>query len=172
MDMPFEQGKEGECMLNFDIAILDSLHTKWRTTPHRSKFEYYCKHVNTKYWEIYRTSLMEAQAHIRTPMPHMARKAISLMRTRSHMLKIETDGWLKIDASKRICTACTMQAPEDEAHVTLECPAYTHIRDNFQPLLSGCSTFADLLSKTDPSPTALGTYLTRILEHHQTLIPP
>lgn len=169
VDMPIEEGKEGECMLNFDIAILDSLHTKWRTTTHRSKFEYYCKHVNPKYWEIYRTNLMEAQTHIRTPMPHMARRAISLMRTRSHMLKIETEGWLKIDASKRICTSCTMQAPEDEAHVTLECPEYAHIRANFQPLLSGCSTFADLLSKADPSPTALGTYLTRILEHHKTL---
>lgn len=169
VDMPIEEGKEGEYMLNFDMALLDCLHTKWRTTQHRSKFEYYCKHVNPQYWEGYRANPMEAQAHIRTPMPHMARRAISLMRTRSHMLKIETEGWLKIDASKRTCTSCTMQAPEDEAHVTLECPEYAHIRANFQPLLSGCTTFADLLSKTAPSPTALGTYLSRILEHHKTL---
>ena len=70
----------------------------------RSKFDYYCKHANTNYWETFKTSLMEAQDHIQTPMPHKARRAISLMRTRSHMLKIETDGWLKTDASKKICT--------------------------------------------------------------------
>lgn len=168
-DMPIVKGKEGECMLNFEIALRDCLHNKWRTTTHRSKFEYYCKHINTKYWELYRTSKPEAQVHIQTPMPHMARKAITLMRTRSHLLKIETGGWLKIDAQKRICTSCTMRALEDEAHVTLECPAYAHIRANFQQLIHGCHTLAELLSKTDPSPTALGTYLARILEHHKTL---
>ena len=46
VDMPFERGEESEHLLNFDIAILDSLHTKWQTTIHRSKFEYYCKYVN------------------------------------------------------------------------------------------------------------------------------
>ena len=89
---PIDKGKEGEYMLTFDIAILDALHTKWQTTTHRSKFDYYCKSVNTKYWEQYKMSQPEAQAHICTPMPHMARRAISLMRTRSHMLKIETGG--------------------------------------------------------------------------------
>ena len=28
MDKPIVQGKEGECMLKFNIAILESLHTK------------------------------------------------------------------------------------------------------------------------------------------------
>ena len=170
VDMQIHEGKEGEHMLNFDIAILDALHTKWKMTIHRSKFEYYCKHVNTQYWEHYKTSQPEAQIHIRTPMPHMARRAISLMRTRSHILKVETGGWLKIDAQKRICNFCDMQAIEDEAHVTLRCPTYEHIRCNFQQLTLGCHTFEDLLSKTDPSPTALGTFLTRILEYHKTLM--
>ncbi len=170
VDMPIDKGKEGEHMLNFDIAILDALHIKWQTTIHRSKFDYYCKYVNTKYWEHYKTSQPEAQVHIRTPMPHMARRAISLMRTRSHMLKVETGGWLKIDAQKRTCKFCDMQAIEDEAHVTLRCPAYEHIRVNFQQLILGCHTFADLLSKTNPSPTALGTFLTRILEYHKILM--
>ena len=120
-------------------------------TTHRSKYEYYSKHVNPQYWESYKTSQSEAQEHIRIPMPHMARRAITLMRTRSHMLKIETGGWLKIDANKRICTSCNMQAIEDEAHVTLKCPAYEHIRTNFQQLMQGCNTFADLLLKTKPN---------------------
>ena len=102
-------------------------------------------------------------------MPYMARKAITLMRTRSHMLKIETGGWLKIDATKRICTSCNMQAIEDEAHVTLTCPAYEHIRADFQQLIKGYTTFADLLLQIEPSPTALGTYFTRVLEHHKTI---
>lgn len=74
----------------------------------------------------------EAQPHI---MPHMARRAISLMLTRSHMLKVETGGWLKIDAHKRTCISCNMQAIEDEEHITLRCPAYEHIRADFQPLI-------------------------------------
>ena len=100
-------------------------------------------------------------------MPYMARRAITLMRTRSHRLKIETGGWLKIDATKRLCKSCNMQVIEDEAHVALTCPAYEHIRADFQQLLKGCMTFADLLLRTEPSPTALGTYFTRILEHHR-----
>ena len=112
VNSPVEKGKEGECMLNFDIKIISHLHNKWQTHTHRSKFEYYCKHVNPRYWENYKTSHPAAQAHICTPMPYMARKAITLMRTRSHMLKIETGGWLKIDATKRICTSCNMQAIE------------------------------------------------------------
>ena len=76
IDMLIDKGKEGEYMLNFDIVILDCLHTKWRTTTHWSKFEYDRKHVNTRYWEIYNTSQPEVEVHIRTPMPHMARSHI------------------------------------------------------------------------------------------------
>ena len=59
---------------------------------------------------------------------------------------------------------------EDETHVTLECPAYTDIRADFQQLTQGCITLEDLLSKTGPSPTALGIYLASILEHHTLLM--
>mgnify|MGYP006999767929 CR=1 FL=1 len=110
------------------------------------------------------------QVHIRTPMSHRARRAITLMRTRSHMLKIETGGWLKMDASRRICTQCDMNAQEHETHVALECPAYAYIRADFQQLTHGCTTFEELLSKTDPSPTPLGIYLARLLEQHTALV--
>ena len=129
IDMPIDAGKQGECLLNFDIALLDQKSGK---RLHHSKYESYCKHVNPRYWEAYETSQPEAQAHIRIPMPHMARRAITLMRTRSHMLKIETGGWLKTDAQKRTCMFCNMQASEDEKHVALRCPAYKYIRANFQ----------------------------------------
>ena len=155
-------------MLNFELTALDSLRNKWKTTTHRSKFEYYCKHVHTKYWEAYKMS--ETQVHIRPPMCHRARRAITMMRTRSHKLKMETGGWLKIDASQRECTQCSLQKIEDETHVTLECPAYTDIRADFQQLTQGCITLEELLSKTDPSPTALGIYLANILEHHTLLM--
>ena len=168
VDMPIEAGKEGDSLLNFELTALNSLHNKWKTAPHKSKFEYYCKHIHTKYWETYKMS--ETQIHIRTAMCHRARRAITMMRTRSHMLKMETGGWLKIDASKRECTQCSLQRPEDETHVTLECPAYAHIRADFQQLTHGCTSFEELLSKTDPSPTVLGIYLASILEHHTLLM--
>ena len=40
VDMHLEQGEEGECMLKFDMALLHSLHLKWKNTPHGSKWEY------------------------------------------------------------------------------------------------------------------------------------
>ncbi|MCO5577182.1 hypothetical protein L7F22_031006 [Adiantum nelumboides] len=138
------------------MAILDALHMKWQIALHKSKFEYYCKYINKEYWKQYMTCVPQAQAHIRTPMPRNARRAITLMRTRSHMLKIEIGGWQQIDAKKRTCNVCDMKRPETEEHVTLECPAYTHIRDGFKPLLQGCTTLEELLTKTRPSPTALG----------------
>ena len=169
VDMHLEQGEEGECMLKFDMALLHSLHLKWKNTPHRSKWEYYCKNVNSKYWDAFSVNKPEAQSHICTPMPYKARHAITMMRTRSHMLKIETGGWLKMDKMQRTCTHCSMQALENEAHVTLECPAYAHIRADFQSLTQGCHTLEELLSRTTPLPTALGFYLFRILEHHTLL---
>ncbi|MCO5607655.1 hypothetical protein L7F22_061853 [Adiantum nelumboides] len=54
VDMPIEVGKEGDYMLNFELAALDNLHNKWMTATHRSKFEYYCKHIHTKNWESYK----------------------------------------------------------------------------------------------------------------------
>lgn len=62
VDMPIEVGKEGDTLLNFELTALDSVHNKWKTAPHRSKFEYYCKHIHTKYWETYKIS--ETQSHI------------------------------------------------------------------------------------------------------------
>ncbi|MCO5579547.1 hypothetical protein L7F22_033404 [Adiantum nelumboides] len=161
-----QEGEEAEHALKFDMAILDALHMKWQTALHKSKFEYYCKYINKEYWKQYMTCVPEAQAHIRTPMPRNARRAITLMRTRSHMLKIETGGWQQIDAKKRTCNVCDMKRPETEEHVTLECPAYTHIRDGFKPLLQGCTTLEELLTKTRPSPTALGMFFAHLLEHH------
>ncbi|MCO5555049.1 hypothetical protein L7F22_008589 [Adiantum nelumboides] len=167
--MQIEQGKEHEYMLNFDIAILQSLHEKWQNAMHRSKWEYYCKHINPKYWDNYKVSKPEAQPHVSTPMPYKARHAITMMRMRSHMLKIETGSWLKMDRNQRKCTACSMQAIEDEAHVTLECSAYTHIRADFQQVLRNCHTFEELLTKVTPTPAALGFFFHRILEHHTLL---
>ncbi|MCO5596511.1 hypothetical protein L7F22_050574 [Adiantum nelumboides] len=166
VDMQIEQGKEHEYMLNFDIAILQSLHEKWQNAMHRSKWEYYCKHINPKYWDNYKVSKPEAQPHVSTPMSYKARHAITMMRMRSHMLKIETGSWLKMDRNQRKCIACSMQAIEDEAHVALECSAYAHIRADFQQVLQDCHTFEELLTKVT---TALGFFFHRILEHHTLL---
>lgn len=168
VDMQLEEGKTHEYELNFELQLLEALHNKWRSAAHKSKFEYYCMHIDTQYWERYRRD-KAAQIHITTPMSHRARRAITMMRTRSHMLKIETGGWLNVDAAMRKCTQCNMEAIEHETHVTLECPAYAHIRADFPSLLQGCTTFEELLSRTDPSPVKLGIYFARILEHHETL---
>ena len=119
--MQLETGKEHEYELNFELQLLEALHNKWRSAVHRSKFEYYCMHIDTHCWERYKSDKV-AQTLIATPMSHKARRAITMMRTRSHMLKIETGGWLKIDVGMRKCSHCSMGAIEHETHVTLDCP--------------------------------------------------
>ena len=163
VDMRIEEGTEHEHGLNFDICILEALHTKWKTAVHRSKFEYYGKHINTSYWETYKTG--DTQMHIKTPMSHRARRSITLMRTRSYML----GGWLNIQENRRTCTQCKLNKVENEAHVAIECPSYAHIRADFPQLFQGTVTFEELLSRTHPSPVALGIYFAKVLDHHTTL---
>ncbi|MCO5609021.1 hypothetical protein L7F22_063241 [Adiantum nelumboides] len=167
VDMHVEAGTEHEHELNFELQLLEALHNKWKNAMHKSKFEYYCKHINARYWEEYKIG--ETQIHIRTPMSYRARRAITLMRTRSHMLKSEIGGWLNIDANMRRCTQCNLNSLENEAHVTLECLAYPHIQVDFPQLIQGCTTFEELLSRTHPSLVALSIYLAKVLEHHTTL---
>ena len=162
--MHIHEGKEADCELNFEIAIIDALHAKWETATHRSKFEYYCNYINRQYWEAYKMRLSEAQAHIRTPMPQRVHRAITLMHMRSHILRIETGGWPHVNEKKRLCTTCDINKLENEEHISLECPAYTHIRDDFKPLLQGCTTLEDLLGRAQPSPTTLGMSFVRLLE--------
>ena len=119
VDLPIEEGTKHEHMLNFKIMLLESLHN----AIHRVLLQAY-KH---KILENYKALKPKAQAHIMTPMSHRALQAITLMRIWSHMLKIETRGWLNIDVNKRTCNQCDMNAPKHEAHVALERPAYAHI---------------------------------------------
>ena len=145
IDMQIIKERENAHMWDFETAILNALHAGWQSAMHKSKFDYYCQKVNKAYWTQYVVEKPESQVHIRTPMPYTARRAISLMRTRSHTLKIETGCWLKINAKERICKSCNMNAIEDEEHVTMKCPAYEHIRSKFQQLIVDCHTFEGLL---------------------------
>lgn len=170
MDMQIIKGKETAYMLDFETTLLNTLHAGWKSAIHKSKFDYYCQRVNKSYWTQYIAQTPAAQVHIRTPMPYKARRAISIMRTRSHVLKIETGGWLKLNASERVCKFCNMNAIEDEEHVTMICPAYEHVRGSFPQLIADCHSFEDLLSRTDPSPTALGTFFAHLLSYHNKLL--
>ena len=48
VDMHIERESKKERALNFDNKFLEALHNKWRHTVHSSKFEYYCKQINTR----------------------------------------------------------------------------------------------------------------------------
>ena len=90
IDMQIIKGRENAHILNFETTILNALHAGWQSAMHKSKFDYYCQKVNKVYWTQYALEKPEAQVHICTPMPYTARRAISLMCTRSHTFKIET----------------------------------------------------------------------------------
>ena len=59
------------------------------------------------------------------------RRAITKIRTSSHMLKIETGRWNNISQALRICENCTLEEIEDEIHFLFKCPMHITERNNF-----------------------------------------
>ena len=49
------------------------------------------------------------------------RKAISKLRTSSHLQKIETGRWTNIARENGICTQCRQNTVEDEYHLVFDC---------------------------------------------------
>jgi len=58
------------------------------------------------------------------------RRRLSQLRTSSHKLCIETGRHLKIPESDRLCPMCPQGLIESEIHFTMQCSAYTDLRNN------------------------------------------
>ena len=60
-----------------------------------------------------------------------ARKALSMLRTSAHKLRIETGRYAGLDRCDRICSFCNnnqIKVTEDEAHYLFDCPQYSEQR--------------------------------------------
>ena len=77
------------------------------------------------YWEV--------------PMSTAKLQRILRFRMGSHLLPIEQGRHLRLPRHRRVCRLCHTGALGDERHMLLECPALADLRDEYSPLVAGCS---------------------------------
>lgn len=152
----------------FNAALLEALHRKWQSAEIRTKYEYYCQHINPNYWATYSQKENHAQKYISTPISLRARRSIALIRTRSHSLEVERRAWEGVSREQRFCRLCNLGEVENEAHVLLSCPRYKHIREDFSKVTKDHNSLESLLSH--PHLAALGNYITKVLVHRDQCI--
>ena len=79
-----------------------------------------------------------------------ARKALSMLRTSAHKLRIETGRYTGLDRCDRICSYCNsnqIKVIEDEAHLLFDCPQYSDERKKLllnRSRLKACFSTRDL----------------------------
>ena len=73
---------------------------------------------------------------------------LTKLRLSDHDLMIERGRYLKIDIPKRTCPLCNTTV-EDEIHFTLQCPALTHLRDEYFLNMTEILPTFDDLSESD-----------------------
>ena len=82
------------------------------------------------------------------------------------MLAIETGAWNGQARELRLCKLCDLQGVESEEHMIMLCPAYAHIRADFDIFLQG--PFHQFLTTSPIS--KLGALITRMLHFRETHI--
>ena len=127
-----------------------SLRMKWEDAK-RTKLEYYIANVNPECWSQYkaRMSIDCIQTYLITNMSSNARRALTLLRTRSHKLGIEVASWYQNVTNLRACKICNEGMVEDECHLLFTCLAYSAIRSRYDDILRGSDNFSAIL-KTPP----------------------
>ena len=109
------------------------------------------------------------QTYLTGRLTRAQRSNLGQIQMRSHSLEIEKGAWVGIPRSERLCNVCKdLNAIEDEEHVLLECPAYSHIRQNFSSLLKDHKAIWNVLTES-PQKT-LGIYVTKVLSHGEQLL--
>ncbi|KAL3686391.1 hypothetical protein R1sor_008965 [Riccia sorocarpa] len=78
--------------------------------------------------DIARERTLTEQAYLTESFPLKIRHLIAKYRISSHDLQVEVGRWRNIPREQRICTLCDLQKVENEYHVILACPRYSHIR--------------------------------------------
>ena len=71
-----------------------------------------------------------AQEQYLTYMPLRQRKYLTMIRSGTSTLRIETGRWAREPVEQRTCRICATDRVEDEHHVVLDCPAYNADRES------------------------------------------
>ena len=146
-----------------------SLWEKWASSTKKSKFEYYCQVIRPYTKREFSEMEGAAQAYLTIPLTKLQRSNLGRIRMRSHSLELEKGAWAGTPKEERICNVCKDgNAIEDEAHLLLRCPAYSHLRDQFGSLRQYQDNIGKFL--TESPQKALGIYVTKVLSFRENLI--
>lgn len=155
---------EDICMDTFQIDLLRAYQAKHQSKGADGKLAYYNMHIYPSCWESYMQVEAHTQPYIANPLSVAFRRNIARLRTRSHTLAIETGAWNGQMREMRLCKLCDLQSVESEEHMIMLCPAYAHIRADFDISLQG--PFHQFLATSPIS--KLGALITRMLHFRET----
>ena len=86
------------------------------------------------------------QPYLITNMSSNARKALTLLRTRSHKLGIEVASWYQNLTNLKACKVCNEVMVEDECHLLFTCSAYSTIRSRYVDILRWSDNLSKILT--------------------------
>ena len=109
------------------------------------------------------------QAYLLEPIPISAVRTIASICLSSHSLRCETGRWGAGEEANRLCSLCTRQVRESEAHTLLECLAFDHIQARFPITSTQIPTLQTLLSQPKLG-LQVATLISTILTHRESLI--
>ena len=109
--------------------------------------EYYIANVNPECWSQYkaRMPIDRIQPYLITNMSSNARRALTLLRTRSHKLGIEIASWYQNVTNLKTCKVCNQGMVEDECHFLFTCSTYSAIRSRYADILRGSDNLSAIL---------------------------
>ena len=107
--------------------------------------------VNPECWCQYkaRMPIDRIQPYLITNMSSNARRALTLLCTRSHKLGIEVASWYQNVTNLKTCKVCNGGMVEDECHLLFTCLTYSAICSRYADILRGSDNLSSIL-KTPP----------------------
>ena len=103
-----------------------------------------------------RSPVHRIQPYLITKMSINSRRALTLLRTRSHNLGIEVALWNQNQPNIKIYKVCKEGLVEDEYHLLFTCSAYSAIRESYDDILRRDDDLSITLKGT---PRRLSSYL-------------
>ena len=129
-----------------------------------TKLEYYIANVNLECWSQYKTRMPidRIQPYLIINMSSNARRALTLLRTRSHEFGIEVASWYQNITNLKTCKVCSEGIVEDECHLFFTYSTYNAIRSRCVDILRGSDNLSAIL-KTPPR--RLSSYVYALFTH-------
>ena len=128
---------------------MESLRKKWEVAK-RTKLEYYTANFNPECWSKYkaRTPIDRIQPYLITNISSNARRALTLLCTRSHKLDIEIASWYQNLPNLKTYKVCNEGMVEHECHLLLTCSTYSAIRSRYADILRGSDNLSVILKSS------------------------